>query len=146
MAFLQYFSFLFFENYSSGCKTALADHSATIHSVFLSSLTDWGSTSTALGYWNGWPAEKKLCTKNISRLYILCVLCLSPFVAQCSYFHSYSPVTQLNAILPLCFPRCMNSPPPFSLSLSLSILGFTVSIPEGRSIDCNSLSMKSPLC
>lgn len=33
-----------------------------------------------------------------------------------------------------------------SFSLSLSILGFTVSIPEGRSIDCNSLSMKSPLC
>lgn len=32
-----------------------------------------------------------------------------------------------------------------SFSLSLSILGFIVFIPEGQSIDCNSLSMKSPL-
>lgn len=42
----------------------------------------------------------------------------SPFVPHCSFSRSHSPVTQLNAILPLCFPHHMN--PSTSLSLSLS--------------------------
>lgn len=85
--------------------------------------------------------RKKLCaTKDINRLHFVSARSLS----LCSFSHFYSLVTQLNAILPLCFSHCMD--PSTSLSLSLSILGFTVSIPEGRSIDCNSLSMKSPLC
>lgn len=48
----------------------------------------------------------------------------------------------------LCVSLTVWIPPSLSLthSHSLFILGFTVSIPEGRSIDCNSLSMKSPLC
>lgn len=91
--------------------------------------------------------RKKVCsTKNINGLYILCVLCLSPFVPHCSFSHSYSPVTMQNAILPLRFSHCMTPSTSLSLSHSLFILGFTVSIPKGRSIDCNSLSMKSPLC
>lgn len=48
----------------------------------------------------------------------------------------------------LCVSLAAWIPPPLSLTLarSLFILGFTVSIPKGRSIDCNSFSMKSPLC
>lgn len=72
------------------------------------------------------------------------MLGLSPFVPHCSFSHSYSPVTQLNAILPVFLS--LHESLCLSLTHSLSILGFTASIPEGRSIDCNSLSMKSPLC
>lgn len=104
-------------------------------------LRTYWSTSAVRGYWKAWPAEKKRCaTKDINRLHFVSARSLS----LCSFSHFYSLVTQLNAILPLCFSHCMD--PSTSLSLSLSILGFTVSIPEGRSIDCNSLSMKSPLC
>lgn len=74
--------------------------------------------------------------RNISRLYILCMLRLSPFFPHCS------PVTEE------CYSASVSLqiPASFSLSHLLSILGFTLSIPEGRSIDCNRRSMKSPLC
>ena len=65
--------------------------------------------------------RKKLsATKNIN-INILWVRGLSPFVPHCSFSHSYSPVTQLNAILPLCFSLATRIPPPLSLSLSPSL-------------------------
>lgn len=88
--------------------------------------------------------EKALCHKEHQQALHFWVLGLSPFVPHCSFSHSYSPGTQLKVTMLLCFSLSAWIPPP--LSLFLSILGFTVSIPEGRSIDCNSLSMKSPLC
>lgn len=64
----------------------------------------------------------------------------------CSLFWSFFSVTiapmALCLRVPLAAPR-LSFPP--SLTHSLFILGFTVSIPEGRSIACNGLSMKSPL-
>lgn len=44
-----------------------------------SSLTDWGSTSIAQGFWNGWPGEKKsLFYKEHQRaLHFMCAMSLS---------------------------------------------------------------------
>lgn len=90
--------------------------------------------------------ERDVCsTKNMDRLHILCVLWLSPFVPHSSVSDSSSSVTALKCYSASVFLSLRESPH-LSLARSLFILGFTVSIPEGRSIDCNSLSMKSPLC
>lgn len=85
----------------------------------------------ACSSWNGWPAEKNTFFDTKNMTFGLFPLWFFPVI----FF-----VTQLNAVVHLCFSHCKNP------STSLPIIGFTVSIPEGRSIDSNSLSMKSPVC
>lgn len=110
-----------------------------------SSRTGWGTAHFRALKWLTSQERDVGSTKNMDRLHILCVLWLSPFVPHCSVSDSSSSVTALKCYSASVF-LLLHESLHLSLARSLFILGFTVSIPEGRSIDRNSLSMKSPLC
>lgn len=112
-----------------------------------SSRTGWGSDSTFQGF-EMVDQSRKRCLfykEHGQAPHFMCAMTFS-FCSSLFCFWLLFLCNSAQMLLCLCVSLAAWIPPPLSLSHSLFILGFTVSIPEGRSIDCNSLSMKSPLC